>query len=154
MNLIIVKPDNNEHIAGIKDFSDAVGKELEIMSSLKKLQQENERINSNTIYEMAISTVGQKVQNLAIIQGTRDNKLIELTIMNLKDGDNEKNRSFIEETTEYSFGQLNAETIVVFSNHQDKTLESLGYESLGNDQGIIPYIKDREKMAVAGMKRV
>ncbi len=154
MNLMIVKPDNQEHITPIKEFSNVVGKELEIISFLKKIEQQNEKESSNMIYEMAISIAGQKVQNLAMIHGTRDNRLIELTIMNLKDGDNEKNRSFIEKTTEYSFGQLNAETLVIFSNHQDKTLESLGYESLGNDHGIIPYIKDREKMVISGMKRV
>lgn len=154
MNLIIINPDSKEHITSIRDFSNEVGKELEIISALKKIEKENGSVNSNTIYEMAISMMGQKVQNLAIIQGTRDNRLIELAIINRKDGDNEKNRNFIEKTTEYSFNQLNAETIVIFSNHQDKALEELGYESLGNDVGMIPYIKDREKIVVTGTKRV
>ncbi|MCI8347457.1 MAG: hypothetical protein HFJ12_05905 [Bacilli bacterium] len=154
MNLIIVNPDSKQHIMSIRDFSNEVGKELEIISALKRVEKESESINSNTICEMAMSMMGQKVQNLAIIQGTRDNRLIELTIINQKDGDNEKNRDFIKKTTDYSFNQLNAETIVIFSNHQDKALEALGYESLGNDPGMIPYIKDREKTVGIGMKRV
>lgn len=154
MDLIIVKPDNQEHINSIKNFSDTIGKELEITSALKRINQENEGANGNTIHEMVMFTIEKKVQNLAIIQGTRDNKLIELTIINLKDGNNERNRKFIDKTTNYSFEQLNAETIVVFSHHQDTTLESLGYESLGDDQGMIPYIKDRERLVATGMKRV
>lgn len=152
--LVMVDPNNKEHVKNIQEFSTKVGRELEIMSSLKRLEPENKELSSNDIHEMMMSIVGRKIQNLAIIQGTRDNKLVELTILNSRDGNYEKNREFAEQITRYSFDQLQAETTVVFSKGEDKILESLGYESLGGEDGLIPYIKDREKMQAVGRKRI
>lgn len=150
MKLVTVDPKNKEQLSQIQEFTNHIEKDLEVMSFVKGIEQEHKI--SNNIQEMVISVVGQRIQNLGMIQGTRDNKLVELKIQNLKDGNNEKNREFIHRITEYSFQHLGAETLVIFSNYQDMTIESEGYESLGCDDGLYTYVKDREKIESTGRK--
>lgn len=154
MNFMILNPINSDHVKQISKFSAKIGKELELLEFIKKSQENQAIPDSNNIYEIIAFCTDTVIYNLGLIQGTRDNKLMEFKIFNGSDGANERNRKFLDYLTNYAFQNLNAETIVTFSNHKNKTLELMGYESLGMDNGQFTYVKDRERIEVVGKGKV
>lgn len=110
--------------------------------------------DKNNIQELVGSLIGEKLNNLCMIKGTKDNKLVELRIENLKEGNNVNNRKFIDYITNYSFFNLGAETVVSFCKQPNEFLESIGYESLGDYDNYITYVKDYEKETTTGGKKL
>ena len=63
-------------------------------------------------------------------------------------------KRFLEESINYAFNNLNAYTITIFSDKQNKLLEDEGFENLGSDNGIITYIKEKEMAKEVGRVRI
>ena len=140
MKLITLDPFNQEQNNLI--LKSDKGKELKsLIDSLTFKDKDEYKIfknESNDILECLICLNEDSISNYCIYSGTKDNKLIQMKIDNLKD------KKFVKESVDYAFLNLNAYTITIFSNKDSKLLESLGFESLGSDDGITTYIKEKE----------
>lgn len=161
MSLVIVNPYDNSIIDKISDFEKEKNDKLYCLDYLKQVSKELTKDvykltkeNSININETIINMTKQKVCNLCNFTGTKDNKLVELNIYNLKEGNNESNRKFIRDITNYAFKTLNAETVTILSNKiNDETVIDNGYETIGEYNGINTYIKDKEKEEEIGKRR-
>ena len=109
------------------------------LSSVCSKEEYEKIINSkNEIFECLLKVEQTEIDNYCIFTGTKDNRLIQMNIENPQD------KKFLEESVNYAFQVLNAYTITMFSDTESSTLESLGFESLGEDNGTITYIKEQE----------
>lgn len=151
MKFVVMNKSNPDHINKISEFCSYIKNESSVNEFLEKLKKNQ---NEHIIYEIVFSTIQNHIHNLGLIYGTKDNRLIELKILNLKDGNHHNNKEFIDEIANYSFHHLDAETVVIHSKQENKTLELLGYESLGGNHGYFSYLKDREKALFVGGHRI
>lgn len=134
MKINALKITDTEEIKKVENYlrEEKIG--LDCLTSFLDLQSE---ADSNEINECVYIVKDDKVKNTCFYNGTKDNKLVEATIINLKQ------KEFVKEATEYAFNYLDCETITIFSNEQeDKILSDLGFESIGDYNGVNTYIKD------------
>ena len=92
----------------------------------------------NEISECILRVENNEIKNYCVFSGTKDNRLIQMGIENLLDGD------FLEKSMDYAFKNLNAHTITIFSDGDNSNLEKKGFESLGKENGITTYVKEKE----------
>lgn len=151
MNLIIINSTQTNYIDEVAKLAKTVENEMEIEDAINKVINMPE--TSNNINEIALTISSAKISNLALITGTKDNRLIQVKLV-YKSSRNEKTPSFITEITNHSFQDLQAETIALFSKTENRSLELMGYEALGYDDNLYTYIKDREKIDTIGRKKV
>lgn len=154
MKFINIDPKIDSNIDKIKDFCNNIENNESIYEFVENKRKNQKTKDKNNIDEIVVSLIGEKINNLGMIKGTKDNKLIEIKFASLKDGNNENNRKFIDYITEYSFYDLGAETVVLFCKQKDKYLETIGYESLGDYNNYITYVKDFEKGPITGRKKL
>lgn len=158
MNLIVVDPYTSDIEEKLKEFQkekniniEYFNKLFEVKKQLTKEEYDKQKENSININEIIVNIVKDRINNVCVFNGTKDNKLIELKIYNLKDGNNETNRNFVKNNTEYALSILNAETISIFSNNSnDQILIENGYESIGEYNGVNTYIMDKQKIEEIG----
>ena len=140
MKLITLDPYNSEH-KNIIDKSlkkDIFKNYMKISSILSKEEYEENKNNTNEISEYLLKVENDEIRNYCFFSGTKDNRLVQIVLENLLD------KSFLEESTNYAFQVLNAHTITIFSDKDDQGLEKIGFESLGKENGITTYIKEKD----------
>lgn len=158
MNLIVVDPYTSDIEEKLKEFQkekniniEYFNKLFEVKKQITKEEYDKQKENSININEITVNIVKDRINNVCVFNGTKDNKLVELKIYNLKDGNNEINRNFVKNNTEYALSILNAETISIFSNNSnDQVLIENGYESIGEYNGVNTYIMDKQKIEEIG----
>lgn len=140
MNLITLDPYNNDH----KNMVDQSSKRnifknfMSISSICSKEEYEQIKDKKNEISECILRVENNEIKNYCVFSGTKDNRLIQMGIENLLDGD------FLEKSMDYAFKNLNAHTITIFSDGDNSNLEKKGFESLGKENGITTYVKEKE----------
>ncbi len=161
MKLVVADPFNDNHIEMLSNFNKEKNISLETLNYLENIKKtmskdkyNEEKSTSININETLLNIQNEKIINLCFFTGTKDNKLVQLDIENLKNGNNEKNREFLTAATNYALASLEAETMTIFSNELDsKMLEANGFISLGENNGINTYVKDREKAEEIGITK-
>lgn len=140
MQLITLDPYNSEH----KSIVDKSSKKnnfksfMSISSVCRKEEYEQLKSKKNEIYECLLAVENEQIKNYCIFNGTKDNRLIQMGIEDLSD------KRFLEKSMNYAFQVLNAHTITIFSDKEDSSLELMGFESLGQENGLTTYIKEQE----------
>lgn len=140
MKLITLDPYNENHKSMLNQSSKKdIFKSFMSLSSLCSKEEYEKIINrKNEIFECLLKVEQTEIDNYCIFTGTKDNRLIQMNIENPQD------KKFLEESVNYAFQVLNAYTITMFSDTESSTLDSLGFESLGEEKGKITYIKEQE----------
>lgn len=140
MKLITLDPYNSKH-RSIIDKSSKKNNFKHIMSVCSicnKEEYEEIRSKKNEILDCLLNVENDEIQNYCIFNGTKDNRLIQMGIESLTD------KKFLEESMNYAFQVLNAHTITIFLDGDNSNLERMGFESLGQENGITTYIKEKE----------
>ncbi len=140
MNTVVLNPYNETHRSIVNSYED-IGVFQEIMNisnyySQEKYQQE--KIISNKILECLLELDGKNIKNYCLYSGMKDNRLIQMKIANLTD------EKFLKKAMDYAFLTLNAYTLAIFTEQGHSSLEKYGFENLGQENGIITYIKEKE----------
>ena len=140
MKLITLDPYNENHKSIMNQSSKKdIFKSFMSLSSVCSKEEYEKIVNrKNEIFECLLKVEQTEIDNYCIFTGTKDNRLIQMNIENPQD------KKFLEESVNYAFQVLNAYTITMFSDTESSTLESLGFESLGEDNGTITYVKEQE----------
>lgn len=143
MKLVILDPYNAEEVSILKnnvtgEFVENLNVILLNTSRYSKEEYLSVKNNSNDINECLMSINGSDVSNFCFFNGTKDNKLVQMSIKNLQQ------REFVEQSLTYAFDRLDAETVTVFSKENyARQLDNLGFENLGEYNGVNTYVKDR-----------
>ena len=140
MKLITLDPYNENHKSMLNQSSkkDIFKSFMSLSSVCSKEEYEKIKNRKNEIFECLLKVEQSEIENYCIFTGTKDNRLIQMNIENPQD------KKFLEQSVNYAFQVLNAYTITMFSDTESSTLESLGFESLGEDNGRITYVKEQE----------
>lgn len=152
MNLVFALQDDKNLMEKLELFQVKSKKKLSFINDLKTILNNGLNNDSIQIYDLVYCEKNAEIENICYFKGNKDNRLIELEIVNLHDNCNKKNIDFINLVTNYAFINLNAETVTIISNQYNKNnLISIGYEYLGKKSDIDIYIKDREKHQEIGV---
>ena len=144
MNLVAVTNYDKSLYAKLKRFEQYSGKKLTFLNNKSNINKTNN--SSVELCDLLYQEKQGEINNICYIKGTSDNGLFQLDIINLNNSQVKTNLDFIESVTEYAFTVLNAKTTTILSNdYNENDLMSLGYESLGEYNGMHTYVKDREK---------
>ncbi len=157
-NYFVVNPYSNEDLAQIIDFekhNDSVFISKAIEETKTKMSEEeykNLKKTSNTITLDYCLREGKEVKDLCHIVGERDIKTATVFLAPIKG----KRKKLIEQVTDYIFNVLGMEQLFVQIKPQDlniiKTLEELNFISLGDENGNIIYLKDKEEEKELGRR--
>ncbi len=109
---------------------------------------ESDFSDGNTIFSCIVGVENNQVKNYSIYTGTKDTRLVQIVI------EDPSNKKFLEESITYAFKNLNAYTITIFSEKENRLLEDEGFENLGSDNGIFTYIKEKEMDKEVGRVRI
>ena len=144
MNLVAVTNYDKVVYEKLKRFEENSGKKLPFLDKLMSIDKNSK--DTIELYDLLYQEKHGQINNVCYIKGTKANGLFKLEIINLNNSQLKTNLNFIEAATEYAFTVLNAETTTILSNdYKDDSLLSIGYESLGEYNGMHTYVKDREK---------
>lgn len=140
MKLITLDPYNEDHRSIMNQSSkkDSFKSFMSLSSICSKEEFEKIKNRKNEIFECLLKVEQSEIENYCIFTGTKDNRLIQMNMENPLD------KKFLEQSVNYAFQVLNAYTLTMFSDTESSTLESLGFESLGEDNGRITYVKEQE----------
>lgn len=158
--LFIIDPYNDEHLKLFDEFE----KENNIPTKTSTYFKELRKKITRKEYEHQQKTSNEINQNLffqhkdlkdsCAIQGERDIKLCNLSFAKLKK--NIKNRPLLPLAIDYAFTVLAMEDIFITISTQDKNLklnlEHSGFENLGEENGKITYLKEKENIKSIGRK--
>lgn len=140
MKLVTLDPYNENHKSIMNQSSkkDIFRSFMSLSSVCSKEEFEKIKNNKNEIFECLLKIEQSEIKNYCIFTGTKDNRLVQMNMENPLDN------KFLEESMNYAFQVLNAYTITMFSDTESSNLENLGFESLGEDNGRIAYVKEQE----------
>ena len=116
--------------------------------NLKSFVDDNFIIDTNTIYKCIAEVEKEEIKNYCIYTGQKDTRFVQMIVEDLS------NKHFLEKSISYAFSNLDCYTITIFTDKKNKLLEELNFENLGNDNGIITYIKDKEIEKEVGRLRL
>lgn len=158
--LFVIDPYNDEHLelfdafeqennistktsAYLKEFRKKITKEEYLYQ-----QKTSNEINQNLFFQY------KELKDSCTIQGERDIKLCNLSFAKLKR--KVKNRPLLSLAIDYAFTVLAMEDIFITISSQDKNLklnlENSGFENLGEENGKITYLKEKENIKSIGRK--
>ncbi len=152
--LFLVDPYNDKHMEMIvsferkhglsEDYSKALGK---IRASLSKEEYLQNRKKNNEIEEDLFIEKDSKIVDYCHIHGEKDIKTGRISPASLKEL--ERKRKIISLATDYALTDLGLEEVFVEINPNHKGfmtyLENKGYENLGEENGKVIYLKEKEE---------
>ncbi len=157
-NYFVANPYNNEDLAKIIDFEKDndtifISKSLEeTKTSMSEQEYNNLKKTSNTITIDFGLKEANEIKDMCHIVGERDRKACSIFLAPLKG----KRKKLLEQATDYLFNVLGMEQVFIQRKPEDtsviKTLEELNFESLGEEQGSLMYIKDKEEEKEIGRR--
>ena len=139
MSTKIVSYKNKIELENIEEYIKIKKIEIPEFENFIKKGQED----PNIINECLIEEKNGEINIICFFNGTRDTGLIELEVASPK-------KMFLRKATEVAFNDFSARTVTIFSNNQSKEVEELGFESLGDYNGKVTYIKENEKETTVG----
>lgn len=134
MSIKLVENEEQGAIKKLEKYVQEKQKGIDGFVSFIDLSYEND---SNQINECLIEEEQGEIKNASFYKGTKDTGLIELDVVE------QTQKSFLKESVNFAFDMLHANTVTVFSKQPSRELESLGFESLGEHQGRMTYIKEQ-----------
>lgn len=146
---IIANPYSDEHIELLNNFEQELGQESHMTQKLlgirqSQTEQEYKTSRTNEIDTTLLLIEDGKIIDGCNIQGARDIKTCTIFFAPI----NQKNRPLITQATDYALDGLDMEEIFVSIKVTDKNmignLESRDYENLGEEDGYITYLKEKE----------
>ena len=138
MKVITVDLQNKNELNDINDY--LVQNDKDILSNISG---QNLNSDNNRIVEIAYNKVNNKISNVCFIDGVRDICFFKLMVSNLSDSSIERNKKFISEVTNHVLEELDAETVAIFSKSEVRLYSDLGYEALGECEGLYTYVRNK-----------
>ena len=153
--LFLFDPYNEEHLNMLKDFeirNDIIPKMSEqiekLHSSVSKETYLLEKKEKNEIEENLFLEKEAKIIDMCHLHVEKDIRLGHINMAPVKT--KERVRKLIPYVNNYAFNTLNVEEIFIETSQEDKSLQSYldseGYESLGEQEGKIIYLKEKEEL--------
>lgn len=151
--LFLVNPFNDKHLSMIDDFE----KENEIntktsefldrlTSTMTAEEYEEFKRAANELEESLFIEENNKVKDSCHIQGEKDIKSCKISFAPIKT--KLKNRRLLTLATEYALESLGMMEVFINTTYDDKNmianLEARGFESLGEENGQLIYLKEKE----------
>ena len=151
--LFQVNPFNNNHIKMIQDFereneiktrtTDFLNK---LTKEMTKEEYEKNKLNSNEIEESLFIKEAKKIKDSCNIYGEKDIKSCNISFAPIKT--KLQNRRLLSLAVDYAMNILGMVDIFIKANFDDKNmianLEARGFESLGEENGQLIYLKEKE----------
>lgn len=139
MKIVTVNKNSKESI----DLVNKIGK-----ASLLSFINSNLGDDTNTIFSCIIGMDNDDAIDYCIYVGAKDTRFVQMNIEDLS------NKRFLKAAVDYAFNNLDAYTITIFTDKQNKFLEDEGFENLGRDNDIVTYIKEKEMDKETGRVRI
>ena len=156
----IADPYNDEHIRLIADFEETNGITTVTSTLLRNIRQTRteerykaEAKESNEIHQSLFLQDETSITDTCHVQAEKDMKSCQIFFAPISLG---KNRKLVTLATDYAFDVLGMEDVfvTVASGGTDQllieNLEEKGFENLGEDNGSITYLKEKEYMNESG----
>lgn len=154
--LIVANPYSDKHIELLDKFEKENGIEYQahqtlitIRTKMTETEYEEYSKKSNDVDVTILMEENGKVTDSCIIQGARDIKTCNIFFAPLNQ---KKSRPIISMATDYALSVLGMEEIFVSIISTDKNminnLETREFESLGEENGYITYLKEKEDQKV------
>lgn len=151
--LFIADPYNEEHIKMFSDFeltNSITTKTSTYLKSMKEKYTKDEYDEylkeSNIITQSLFLEDNSIIKDCCYINGEKDRKACTLYFSPLKE--ETKNRRLISIASDYVFNALGMEEVFINANTNDtnlvSNLKSKGFESLGEENGVITFLKEKE----------
>ncbi len=151
--LFLVDPYNDDHISMIHQFEhdnniiEKISASLGVLrASMTQEAYQKSKKDSNEIEEDLFIEKNYKIEDMCHIHGEKDRKIAKITMASLNN--KEKNRKLLSLATDYIFSSLEFEEVFLEIKNLDKSLlaflETNGFENLGEEDGTIIFLKDRE----------
>ena len=150
----IADPYNDEHIRLIAEFEEANGITTVTSTLLRNIRQtrteekyKEEVKDSNEIHQSLFLQDEEAITDSCHIQAEKDMKSCRIFFAPISTG---RNRKLIPLATDYAFDVLGMEDVfvTVTTGSTDRTLaenlEINGYENLGENEGNIMYLKEKQ----------
>lgn len=153
----IADPYNDEHIKAFNQFESSNGINTKTGAYLKQTRQSlsKEKYDSlqkkqNEIEQSLFLQDDLVIKDSCHIKGEKDIKICTLFFapLNFKS----KNRKLLSLATDYAFNVLGMEEVFVSTAYDDKNLQDIlinkGFENLGETEGNITFLKERENQKI------
>jgi hypothetical protein len=155
--LFLVDPYNYAHINLIDEFereNEISTKTSEFLDNLKAELSKEEYLKqkrlSNDIEESLFIETNKKIKDSCHIQGVKDIKTCTITFAPIKT--KLRNRRLITLATDYAFNTLDMYEVFIKVSKDDKNmienLNARGFESLGEEEGNLIFLKEKEETKV------
>ena len=156
-SVFIVDPYNEKHIELFKNFellhqeNELISTKLENISDhLSKDEYIKKKKEENEINEVLFTLEKEKINDFCSINGVKDMKTCTLYFPKLE----KKQRLMIKAATDYALNHLGLESVFITIDKNDKiminNLEKLSFESLGEENGVVTYMTEKEKILEKG----
>lgn len=150
----IADPYNDEHIRLITDFEETNGITTVTSTLLRNIRQTRteekykaEAKESNEIHQSLFLQNENSITDTCHVQAEKDMKSCRIFFAPIV---SDRNRKLVTLATDYAFDVLGMEDIfvTVSAGETDRllseNLENKGFENLGEDEGTITYLKEKE----------
>lgn len=150
----IADPYNDEHIRMIAAFEEANGITTVTSTLLRNIRQtriedkyKEEVKESNEIHQSLFLQEEDSITDICHIQAEKDMKSCRIFFAPISSG---RNRKLIPLATDYAFNVLGMEDVFVALSSSGteqelaENLENNGYENLGENEGSILYLKEKQ----------
>lgn len=153
-NFFIADPFKMEHIKLFKDFESINDSNMTVTTYLTGINKAYNKENYNEIERKSIelniigfSMSQNSISDYCYIKGEKDRKVCELFFATLKDPI--RSRKIMEKASNYALNILGMEQVFVSITKDEKNLYSQlvnnGYEDIGEVNGKITFIKEKEE---------
>lgn len=156
----IADPYNDEHIRLITDFEETHGITTVTSTLLRNIRQtrteekyKEEVKGSNEIHQSLFLQLDDTITDTCHVQAEKDMKSCRIFFAPIT---TPNNRKLVTLATDYAFDVLGMEDIfvTVTSGQEDRqlsaNLEQKGFENLGEDEGTVTYLKEKEIITEKG----
>ena len=146
---IIANPYSDEHIELLNNFEQELGQESHMTQKLlgirqSQTEQEYKASRANEFDTTLLLIEEGKIIDGCNIQGARDIKTCTIFFAPI----NQRNSPLITQATDYALDGLGMEEVFVSIKVTDKNmignLESRDFENLGEEDGYVTYLKEKE----------
>lgn len=157
----IADPYNDEHIRLIRKFEESKGITTVTSTLLKNIRQtrteqryKEEVKESNEIHQSLFLQSEDNITDTCHVQAEKDMKSCRIFFAPIKT--ERKNRRLVTLATDYAFDVLGMKDVfvtVTLDEHDKNLIENLeekGFENLGEDEGCITYLKEKEMINETG----
>lgn len=150
--LFLLDPYNDSHLEKITSFENENNITDKISDYIKTLRQTTSKeeyynSNKNEINEIIFTEKTNRITDCCYISGVKDRKQCKITPLNINN--KSKKRHLIDLAATYSLDTLGMEDVFVSIDESDHNminyLELKGFENLGDDNGGILLLKEKEE---------